>query len=270
MNKPEQWRLIDSGSLGGPQNMAIDEALLSSFEQGSQPVFRLYGWQPAALSLGRFQGSGDVLDLDRCRSDRLPVVRRISGGGVIYHADELTYSLVCSPDQIPKTASIKDSFRILTGFLLQFYRSLGLDAAYALDVSNNAEKLGQRTPFCFAGRESFDMIVNGKKIGGNAQRRLKRVVFQHGSIPILNRMADGLLYLRQRPAGVVERVTCLAAEGVATDTLFLKAALKAAFCSTLQTSLLEAELTDHEQLLAERLLCEKYLNDTWNLGGEGL
>lgn len=250
--------------------MAIDEALLSSFEQSSQPVFRLYGWQPAALSLGRFQNAGEVLDIDLCRAGRVPVVRRISGGGVIYHADELTYSLVCSPDQIPETDSIKDSFRVLTGFLLQFYRSLGLDAVYALDVSAGAEKLGQRTPFCFAGRESFDIIVNGRKIGGNAQRRLKRVVFQHGSIPILNRMADGMLYLQQRPAYLEERVTCLAAEGVATDRVFLKSALKAAFCSTLQTSLLETELTDHEQLLAERLLCEKYLNDTWNLGGEGL
>lgn len=270
MNNPEQWRLIDSGLLNGPQNMAIDEALLSSFEQGSQPVFRLYGWQPAALSLGRFQNAGQVLDVERCRADRLPVVRRISGGGVIYHAEELTYSLVCSPDQIPETDSIKDSFRILTGFLLQFYRTLGLNPAYALDVSASTEKLGERTPFCFAGRESFDMIVNGRKIGGNAQRRLKRVVFQHGSIPILNRVADGTLYLRQRPAGLEERVTCLAAEGVAADRVFLKSALKAAFCSTLQTSLLETELTDHEKLLAERLLDQKYLNDDWNMNGEGL
>lgn len=269
MNNPEYWRLIDSGPLDGPRNMAIDEALLSSFEQRSQPVFRLYGWQPAALSLGRFQKAGEVLDLHRCRAGRVPMVRRISGGGVIYHADELTYSLVCAPDQIPGSDSIKDSFRVLTGFLLQFYRNLGLDALYALDGNTAAEKLGERTPFCFAGRESYDIIVNGRKIGGNAQRRLKRVIFQHGSIPILNRMVDGMLYLRQRPAGLEERVTCLAAEGVAADRVFLKSALKAAFCSTLQTSLLETELTDHEQLLAERLLDQKYLNDDWNMNGEG-
>jgi len=119
-------------------------------------------------------------------------------------------------------------------------------------------------------RESFDIIVNGRKIGGNAQRRLKRVVFQHGSIPILNRMADGMLYLQQRPAGLEERVTCLAAEGVVGDALFLKSVLKAAFCSTLQTSLLETELSDREQRLAAQLLHQKYTKDTWNLVGEGL
>ena len=195
-------------------------------------------------------------------------MRRITGGGVIYHADELTYSIICAPDQIPETASIKDSFRVLTGFLLQFYRNLGLNALYAMDGTASGEKLGERTPFCFAGKESFDILVNGRKIGGNAQRRLKKTIFQHGSVPILNRVADGVACLRERPDGVDERVTCLAAEGVLLDVKFLKSALKAAFCSNLRTSFMETNPAEHEQHLAERLLREKYLNDKWNLGGE--
>ncbi len=264
------WRLIDSEPLSGPENMALDEALLASFDQDSEPILRLYGWQPAALSLGRFQKTCDVLDLERCRANAVPIVRRITGGGVIYHADELTYSLICSPGQIPEADSIKDSFRVLTGFLLQFYRNLGLNAQYAVDGCAADEKLGERTPFCFAGKESFDILVNGRKIGGNAQRRLKQVVFQHGSIPILSRVAEGLVYLRQRPSGVEERVTCLTAEGVTPDAAALKTALKKAFCSNLDISLLDSVPTVTEQQLAERLLSEKYLNENWNLNGECL
>src|SRR4051794_9669315 len=105
---PLSWRLIVSPALSGPANMAIDEALLNSFDPaGSQPVLRLYNWDPPALSLGRFQKAAEVLDLVRCRNERIDIVRRITGGGVIYHADELTYSLVCSPDQIPPAASVK-------------------------------------------------------------------------------------------------------------------------------------------------------------------
>ena len=131
----ETWRLIDTGLLDGPTNMAIDEALLANFTpETSTPVLRLYGWSPPALSLGRFQKAAEVLDLDRCREAGVPIVRRITGGGVIYHAEELTYSLVCSPSHLPAATSIKESFRLLTSFLLAFYRSLGLAAEYAVDL----------------------------------------------------------------------------------------------------------------------------------------
>jgi len=105
--------------------MAIDEALFRCFDPAvSRPVLRLYGWQPPALSLGRFQKAGDDLDLARCRADNLTIVRRITGGGAIWHADELTYSLVCAPSQIPP--AVQEGFlRVLTAFCWAF-TTLGL------------------------------------------------------------------------------------------------------------------------------------------------
>jgi lipoate-protein ligase A len=251
--------------------MALDEALLQSFDpHTSLPVLRLYGWSPPAFSLGRFQKVDDVLDLDRCRAADVAVVRRITGGGAIFHADEITYSLVCEPHQIPASNSIKDSFRILTGFLLEFYQSLGLDALYAVDYMTKGEKLGERTQFCFAGRETFDILINGRKIGGNAQRRTKQVVFQHGSIPLIDRVEEGVKFLRQPPLRLDERVTCLFSEGFAQDSEFLKARLIEAFCKNLDVSLMDESLTAYEQELAARLKSEKYLNENWNLRGEGV
>src|SRR6266568_7439915 len=200
---PVKWRFVDTGPLDGPANMAIDEALLLNFDPvQSMPVLRLYGWQPPALSLGRFQQAEEVLDLGRCVTANVPVVRRITGGGVIYHGDELTYSLVCAPQQIPAAASVKASFRVLTSFLLCFYQKLGLDAAYAVDHMPHGTCLGERADFCFAGKENYDILVNGKKIGGNAQRRMRSVIFQHGSIPLRDSVATGLGFLQKRPAGV--------------------------------------------------------------------
>lgn len=262
-----RWRLIDTGPLSGPDNMALDEALLSSFDQLSEPVLRLYGWQPAAISVGRFQKVDEVLDVKRCRDDGLAIVRRITGGGVIYHADELTYSIICAPGQIPTANSIKDSFRVLTGFLLGFYRSLGLNADYALNAADG-EKLGDRTPFCFAGRESFDILIKNRKIGGNAQRRLKQVVFQHGSIPLLNRVDEGVAYMLDKPSGLPSRVCSLADEGVAPDTDFLKPLLIESFSRSMSARLSEESPTEEETEMAAELLREKYLNDCWNINGE--
>lgn len=248
--------------------MAIDEALLRSFKPAtSLPVLRLYGWNPPALSLGRFQNAAEVLDLDRCRADGLAVVRRVTGGGVIYHADELTYSLVCSPEQIPPASSIKDSFRVLTGFLLAFYRGLGLDASYAADVVPEGTRLGERTAFCFAGRESFDIISNGRKIGGNAQRRLKGAIFQHGSIPLYNRAATGLSYMRDQTPEDVAGTASLAEYGVNADRDSLANDIMTAFSRCFGVAFLNDSLTEPEQADVERLLVSKYSTEQWNLEG---
>jgi len=250
--------------------MAVDEALLRSFDPAtSLPVLRLYGWEPPAMSLGRFQRADGVLDLERCRVDGLAVVRRVTGGGVIYHADELTYSLVCAPGQIPPAASLKDSFRVLTGFLLAFYRRLGLEPAYALDVVADGTLLGERTHFCFAGRESFDILVDGSKIGGNAQRRPRGVIFQHGSIPILNRAGAGLAYMRERSPRLVHGVVSLADCGVCAAREQLQAELVAAFRECFNVELREEPLSAAEQESAKALVTKKYSTDLWNLEGVG-
>jgi lipoate-protein ligase A len=264
----QTWRLIVTPPLSGAENMAIDEALLRSFDPTvSRPVLRLYGWDPPALSLGRFQKAAEVLDLERCRADGVAVVRRVTGGGVIYHADELTYALVCAPGQIPPASSVKDSFRVLTGFLLTFYRRLGLDAAYAADAVPEEERLGERTAFCFAGRESFDILAAGRKIGGNAQRRLKGVIFQHGSIPLQNRAGTGLSYMRDQTPEYAGGAASLAEYGVsaARDDLFRE--LAAAFGDTFGTTVENDALSERERAEMEALRAGRYSADAWNLEG---
>jgi lipoate-protein ligase A len=264
------WRLIVTSPLSGAENMAIDEALLRSFDPAlSLPVLRLYGWNPPALSLGRFQKAAEVLDLARCRADGVAVVRRVTGGGVIYHADELTYSLVCAPGQIPPTSSIKDSFRVLTGFLLAFYRTLGLDAAYAVDVASEGARLGERTAFCFAGRESFDILANGSKLGGNAQRRTKGRIFQHGSIPLQNRVGKGLSYMREQITVHAEGTASLAEYGVSVGREELLELLAAKFGTCFGVKLLNDTLSERERAGMGSLLSSKYLVDSWNLEGVG-
>jgi lipoate-protein ligase A len=234
--------------------MAVDEALLARFDpQTSRPLLRIYGWEPPALSLGRFQKAGEVLDRERCNRTRVPVVRRITGGGVIYHAGEITYSLVCAPRHVPSAASIRESFRVLTSFLLRFYEKLGLDARYAVEHFPAGTKLGERTGFCFAGKESYDIMIAGKKIGGNAQRRLKEVIFQHGSIPVVNHVAFGAGFLREPPAGIEDSAGALADFGAGIDYPALKKDLLEAFMET-NTAIMEEEpLTAIEKATAASL-----------------
>jgi lipoate-protein ligase A len=250
--QPNTWRLIDTGSLTGAENMAIDEALLACYAPGiSLPVLRLYGWVPAAFSFGRFQQPEETLDLDRCRDGGVQVVRRITGGGVLYHANELTYSLVCPVDFIPGMQSVKEAFFRLTSFLLAFYRKLGLEAMHAADYYGDARKLGGRSALCFAGTESCDILINGRKIGGNAQRRLKSVIFQHGSIPIRQMAAESQQYLLSAAPQIVSGTTSLADESAETDRAALAALLAASFRETFGVALQPDTLTAAEKQAAD-------------------
>jgi lipoyl(octanoyl) transferase len=256
------WRFIDTGPLDGPTNMAVDEALLDCFDPAtSSPVFRLYGWNPPAFSIGRFQDAGQVLNLEKCRSAQIAVVRRITGGGLIYHADELTYAIVCTPNHIPPASSVKDSFRVLTSFLLSFYEKLGLDPCYAADHFPAGTRLGERTPICFAGRESYDILIEGRKIGGNAQRRLKNVIFQHGSLPLGNSLNAAARFLMNPPAELDKGTAGLAELGVAVPHAELTELLRASVRDSFGGALILSGLTDEEEESAAHLVQGVTIND---------
>lgn len=157
--------------------MAMDEWLANRGEA----FFRIYSWNPPAFSIGRFQNPAQFLKPATCANDGISIVRRITGGGAIYHDFELTYSLCC-PESIFSGLPVKETYRLLTAFLIQAYRKLGLNACYAAEYRPD-ENLGRKTELCFAGKEIYDILIDGRKIGGNAQRRSRETIFQHGSIP---------------------------------------------------------------------------------------
>jgi lipoate-protein ligase A len=261
------WRLIDDGPANGPSNMALDEALLSCFDpKRSHPVLRLYGWNPPALSIGRYQHPETALKLDLCLADGIPVVRRMTGGGIIFHAQELTYSIVCAPEHVAQATGVKDGFRLLCAFLLGTYRRLGLEAAFAADLDLAGERLGERTPFCFAGKEEFDILVNGRKIGGNAQRRLRGAILQHGSIPLQSRVQDAFRYLKDPAPGGGEAVS-LAELGLQPKLERLKEIVANSFEEALGARLHADVVSAQEERAASLLEEGKYRCNAWNLRG---
>lgn len=260
----EKWRWIDSGPGDGFSNMALDEALLNLFQSG-KPVFRTYSWEPEALSLGRFQNARKSLNLETCARDGITVVRRITGGGIIHHKNELTYSLVCGQEDIASGVSVKESYRILCGFLLKFYRELGLEADFAWKTSVSGTKLGVPSIYCFAGKEEFDITVKGLKIGGNAQRRFKNIIFQHGSIPIRLEPENSLKYLAEKPVDLDNQSASLVDMGATTGIEMLKTLLKKSFFEYFNVQEDSVGLTGEEREEADRLLRDKYSTDRWNL-----
>ncbi|AEF81602.1 lipoate--protein ligase family protein [Leadbettera azotonutricia] len=156
------WRLLRSNYHNAFYNMGLDEALLESVSQGnSLPVLRLYGWEPSAVSLGYFQGFEEEVDAEACARLGVDIVRRISGGGAVFHDKEITYSLILPLDHPLAGNSILESYKKLCGGIVAGLGLLGIEAAF---VPIN------------------DILAGGRKVSGNAQTRRQGCVLQHGTI----------------------------------------------------------------------------------------
>ncbi|MDR1862657.1 MAG: lipoate--protein ligase family protein, partial [Treponema sp.] len=156
------FRLLRSGYHDCYYNMALDEALLEGVASGaSLPALRFFGWKPPAVSLGYFQGLEEEVDLEACRRRGVDVVRRISGGGAVFHQAEITYSLIMPLSHPLAGATITESYRVLCAGVAAGLGRLGVEAVFA---------------------PINDILAGGRKISGNAQTRRKGCLLQHGTV----------------------------------------------------------------------------------------
>lgn len=175
------WDLIvDNTPCSGSWNMAVDEFLFRSLSEMTQTYLRFYQWEKPTVSLGYFQKIQNVLDIDFCRKNGIGIVRRITGGKLVLHNKEVTYSL-CSSDVETFTSTVDDSYRKISESLICGLGKMGLEAVLA-DKTPLSYAKGNLPCFSFSARN--EIKVGGKKIIGSAQKRTGSKFIQHGSLPI--------------------------------------------------------------------------------------
>ncbi|MBI5593744.1 MAG: lipoate--protein ligase family protein [Deltaproteobacteria bacterium] len=169
------WRLLDTGMLPGPLNMAIDQALFEMHAAGeSLPTLRFYQWQPPAVSLGYFQ-KRHGLNLSACRDLGIDVVQRPTGGRAVLHVNDLTYSVIAGAGELP--FSLPAAYGRLCEALLAGFRMLGFEAAQGDEKTPSLSE-----NICFMHPSIGDIVFNGKKFIGSAQTWQGTSLLQHGSI----------------------------------------------------------------------------------------
>ncbi|OHD67365.1 MAG: hypothetical protein A2W19_00160 [Spirochaetes bacterium RBG_16_49_21] len=263
--QPIEVRLIPYKRLSGYENMAIDEYLIYLHERTGTPMLRVYGWSRPAISLGRYQRA-DCLDLEACRRDRIDVVRRITGGGAIFHDDELTYSFVCSDALVGiRDLPIRQSFEKLNSFIIDLYRGFGLRAHFAKDMDKRIGRGPDKSAaFCFSGRQEYDILVNARKMGGNAQRRTRGILFQHGSIPLTITIDSIRKYFRT-PIESGEFTSLNHALGRKADYPELALRLADSFKAMMNAELSIDDMGPRDTDAICSIVEKKYIRDRWNL-----
>jgi lipoate-protein ligase A len=243
-------------------NMATDEAILSARINDEVPdTVRLYRWNPSAVSIGKFQDVENEVQLDNCRKRGVNIVRRISGGGTVYHdtQNELTYSVIAGKEGM-RAGGITEIYAKIYAGLAEALKALGVTADF--DEGN--------------AKTCPNLTVNGKKISGSAQCHKRGVVLQHGTLLVkvnLERMFELLrVPWAKTRVEVIEvarrRITSVTDELKSDISLNdIESVLIDGLQRVLETNLKDGNMTRHELDLAKALFETKYATSGWNYSG---
>ena len=234
--------------------MANDEAIFRLYNETQINTIRLYAWKPSAVSIGKHQRVTAEVDLDALHEMGFDCVRRISGGGAVFHDElgELTYSIVTNIHNL-KANTVEENYYELSNLIFHPLEKLGLNFDY-----------GQiHCPSVFS---------NGKKISGNAQARQGNVILQHGTILVKYRPEIMYSVLKAQPGrtresmieSVYQHITTLA-EMLNNDVSPQSVAefLVNYLTDTTNPQFTPGELTSEEKDMARELVSDKYESEEW-------
>jgi lipoate-protein ligase A len=175
------WTYADTGFRSGSWNMRYDTDLAARCDRDGVPVLRVYGWNPAAVSIGFHQHESDF-DADALRRDGIDIVQRPTGGRAILHAHELTYSVV---HPLAGGVTPRALYQTVNEIICRALVQLGVPAELSDvgDPLNRVYRAESGIP-CFSSSARNEIHVGGKKIVGSAQRKIGTAILQHGSILI--------------------------------------------------------------------------------------
>ena len=192
------WRQLDTGACAPALNMAWDEVLLDHIANIGCPVLRFYAWSEPAATFGYFQRMEEVKRLTALR----PLIRRPTGGGLVPHEADWTYSLVFPTSHPWYHLRARSSYRAVHEWLRTAFSGLGCATTLA------AQPLPGRVGQCFAGAEESDLLRAGTKLAGAAQRRTRGGLLIQGSVqpqpgaPLRAAWQDGMREAARRDWGV--------------------------------------------------------------------
>ena len=178
---------LDSGFHTGEENMELDRRLMSSFLDGrfqkqfgpDSCLWRFYAWHPYAVTLGYNQDVAGI-DLEKCRSAGIDVVRRPTGGRAVFHAEEFTYSFFAESAE-----QNSELYRMVHEVIKLALERLGIHAEFCRSTLARPSGGGSsETVSCFTASARYELQVEGRKLVGSAQRRTRNILLQHGSLPL--------------------------------------------------------------------------------------
>jgi lipoate-protein ligase A len=248
------WRLLFTPDVDPYMNMAIDEALTRKcIDSEDRPTaIRFYTWKETSCSIGYFQKIENVFKVPN--NKRIPVVRRPTGGGIVYHGNDITFSIIKRRIQ-SRQENITSFYKLIGESLLRGLERLGFTCTFYLPEGESHRSAQERKPFnnrlsqqsyCSVTPAKYDILIDGCKVAGYAARKSQGAILCQGYLDVHKRW-------KEQYKGSREKAIPLLLENLTTS-------FKNVFGITLTSS----QLTEEEKKLAYKIRDRKYACDKWN------
>jgi lipoate-protein ligase A len=236
-------------------NMAIDEANLL-YNDKNEIILRFFGWNRPSVSIGLFQKISEI-NFEYLKKEKIPLVRRPTGGKGVFHYDELTYSLIIPSNHPIYELNTIESYKIISMAFIESLLNFNIKGGLT-------KKFGETHGFCFASQNYYEISVDGCKIIGSAQRRKKEGILQQGSIPFR------IDYDKTKKIFFLEKINGFKSIKEIDEKIEIENLEDSLIKSFIKLFDVPFEIKKHSEEKIpnlEKILNEKYLKDSWNLYG---
>lgn len=186
-----EWAIIDTGIKSAEENMRIDSTLLDTLGDAKRPILHLYEWQAPSATYGYFIDLDTVIDREKAKKYHLDFARRPTGGGVIFHLWDLAFSVLVPAHCGLFSQNTLDNYAFVNQAVLKAVKEfLNTSLPLFLTQQDSPEWDMNCRHFCMAKPTKYDVMWEGKKIAGAAQRKTRQGFLHQGSIALTMPSSD--------------------------------------------------------------------------------
>ncbi len=254
----DSWKLLFTPDEDPYMNMAIDEALVSRCTDSDNGLatIRFYTWKEPSCSIGYFQKIENVFTT--LKEDRIPVVRRPTGGGIVFHGNDITFSIVKRRVHDKRPDDISSFYKLIGESILRGLKELGFacnfyipEEAVLSSESGKENSMFRSTQHsvCSVTPAKYDILINGNKVAGYAARRSQDVILCQGYLDVYEIWKD------RHNGSRLNRFEMI-------DLLYNN--LVNSFTEIFGITLTPVRLSVEEEMLAHQIKEKKYSRKKWN------
>lgn len=178
-----KWHVLDTGPATPERNMQIDQDLLDNLSPADKPILHIYDWIGDSATYGYFTDPYSHLNIDAVKKNGLQLAKRPTGGGIIFHSCDFAFSVLMPSNHANFSLNTLDNYAFVNAYVIETVRRfLGKIPTLLAEESSPLDQHCKH--FCMAKPTKYDVIINGRKVGGGAQRRTKRGFLHQGSIAL--------------------------------------------------------------------------------------
>ncbi len=183
LNSYAEWSILDTGIGSAEENMRLDAELLETLDPHALPILHFYDWAGDCATYGHFVNPADFLNLEEAKKKGLKLAKRPTGGGIVFHLWDLAFSVLIPAGHPQFSENTLDNYAFVNNRVLAAVTNIIGQSPMLIPESASAPD-ASCTRFCMAQPTKYDVVLNGRKVAGAAQRKTKRGFLHQGTIAL--------------------------------------------------------------------------------------